>query len=157
MPVEEKDNKPISIIITTLVGYIYTGEETILDLICKFVNNFQKYIEIDENGKHIIRNPINEEENFADKWEIYPERKDAFYSWVKDLKRDLITNNFMIFDDLVEKGNHLKNIFGTAVIESVFEKRANAMGKKYIETENIATLTRDETKTEVRKHNFYGN
>ena len=148
LPEEEKDKKPISIIITTLVGYMYTGEETILDLICKFVNNFQKYI---------IRNPINKDENFADKWEIYPERKDAFYSWVEGLKKDLITNNFMIFEDLVDKGNHLKKVFGTAVIESVFEKRANAMSKKYIKTENVATLTSDETKTEVRKHNFYGN
>lgn len=157
LPKEEKDKKPISIIITTLVGYMYTGEETILDLICKFVNNFQSYIEIDENGKYIIRNPINKDENFADKWEIYPERKDAFYTWVEDLKKDLITNNFMIFEDLVDKGEHLKKVFGAAVIESVFEKKANAMSKKYIKTENIATLTSEETKTEVRKHNFYGN
>lgn len=154
---EEKDNKPISIIITTLVGYLYTGDETILDLICKFVNDFHEYVEIDENGKYIIRNPINEEENFADKWAIYPQRKEAFYSWVEDLKKDLITNNFMIFDDLVDKGNHLKSIFGASVIESVFEKRAKTMGKKYIKTESIATLTNNETKTAVRKHNFYGN
>lgn len=154
---EEKDNKPISIIITTLVGYLYTGDETILDLICKFVNDFHEYVEVDENGKYIIRNPINEEENFADKWAIYPQRKEAFYSWVEDLKKDLITNNFMIFDDLVDKGNHLKSIFGASVIESVFEKRAKTMGKKYIKTESIATLTNNETKTAVRKHNFYGN
>lgn len=154
---EEKDNKPISIIITTLVGYLYTGDETILDLICKFVNDFHEYVEIDENGKYIIRNPINEEENFADKWAIYPQRKEAFYSWVEDLKKDLITNNFMIFDDLVDKGTHLKSIFGASVIESVFEKRAKTMGKKYIKTESIATLTNNETKTAVRKHNFYGN
>ena len=154
---EEKDNKPISIIITTLVGYLYTGDETILDLICKFVNDFHEYVEIDENGKYIIRNTINEEENFADKWAIYPQRKEAFYSWVEDLKKDLITNNFMIFDDLVDKGNHLKSIFGASVIESVFEKRAKTMGKKYIKTESIATLTNNETKTAVRKHNFYGN
>lgn len=154
---EEKDNKPISIIITTLVGYLYTGDETILDLICKFVNDFHEYVEIDENGKYIIRNPINEEENFADKWAIYPQRKEVFYSWVEDLKKDLITNNFMIFDDLVDKGNHLKSIFGASVIESVFEKRAKTMGKKYIKTESIATLTNNETKTAVRKHNFYGN
>ena len=154
---EEKDNKPISIIITTLVGYLYNGDETILDLICKFVNDFHEYVEIDENGKYIIRNPINEEENFADKWAIYPQRKEAFYSWVEDLKKDLITNNFMIFDDLVDKGNHLKSIFGASVIESVFEKRAKTMGKKYIKTESIATLTNNETKTAVRKHNFYGN
>lgn len=154
---EEKDNKPISIIITTLVGYLYTGNENILDLICKFVNDFHKYIEIDENGKYIIRNPINEEENFADKWAIYPQRKDAFYSWVEDLKKDLITNNFMLFDDLIDKGNYLKSIFGISAVESVFEKRAKTMDKKYIKTESIATLTNNQTKTEVRKHNFYGN
>lgn len=154
---EEKDNKPISIIITTLVGYLYTGNENILDLIYKFVNDFYKYIEIDENGKYIIRNPVNVEENFADKWAIYPQRKDAFYSWVEDLKKDLITNNFTMFEDLIDKGNYLKSIFGISVVESVFEKRAKTMDKKYIKTESIATLTNNQTKTEVREHNFYGN
>ena len=62
MSEEEKENKPISIIITTLVGYIYTGEETILDLICKFVNNFQKYIEEDENGNDVLLVVDNDDE-----------------------------------------------------------------------------------------------
>lgn len=153
---EERENKPISIIITTLVGLIYTGEESILDLIIKFTTNFENYIEIDGDGNYIIKNPVNNKENFADKWNLYPKRKEAFYTWMKELKHDLITNNFMIFDDLPEKANYLKTIFGNEVINSVFEKRNDKLTNKYIKHDEIATLTSNTTDIKIKPHTFYG-
>ena len=153
---EERENKPISIIITTLVGKMYTGEENIVQLIMKFVNDYDKYIEIDSYGNYVIKNPVNEKENFADKWIIYPERKRAFFDWVRTLKYDLITNNFMCFDDVLDKNIHLKDIFGESVINSVFEKRSSAGLNKYIDRNGIATLTSHKTDTKIKEHNFYG-
>lgn len=153
---KEKENKPISVIITTLVGKMYTGKETIVDLITKFCCSFEDYVEKDKNGNYIITNPVNEKENFADKWILYPERKDAFFNWVKDLKEDLITNNFMIFEDITDKANHLKKILGEATISKVFEKRAKIKEKKYIDRKEIATLTTKKTDTEVKEHTFFG-
>ena len=153
---KERDCKPISIIITTLVGRMYTGNETIVELICKFCNDFEKYIEIDSNGNYKIANPINSNENFADKWNIYPERREAFYKWVSCLRNDLVTNNFMIFDDIIQKSEYLKKLFGNKIVEKVFENSFITFEDKYIERNGIATLTSNKTDLKIRKHTFYG-
>ncbi len=154
---EERENKPISIIITTLVGKMYTGDETIVDLILRFTSDYKNYMELDSNGNYIIKNPVNEEENFADKWIIYPKRKEAFFEWISNLRNDLIVNNFMLKDGLIEKGTYLKEVFGEKTISNVFEKRANNNSKSYINTNGIATLTTSETNIEVKEHTFFGN
>lgn len=156
IPEAERENKPISIIITTLVGKMYTGNETILDLIEKFVCNYNNYITVDSKGYYVIENPINSEENFADKWNIYPERKDAFYKWIEELKYDLITNNFMLFDDLIDKSKALKKVFGESLVKSVFEKQTLSNNKKYIKNNDVATLIIKETNIPVKEHTFYG-
>ncbi len=153
---EEKECKPISIIITTLVGKMYSGNESILDLIDKFCTSYEEYIEIDSNGNYVIPNPVNKNENFADKWKIYPERQEAFFNWVENLKYDLITNNFMIFDDITEKTNYLKKVFGNKTITNVFEKRNSSMSERYIDRKNIATITANKTDTKVKEHTFFG-
>ena len=153
---EERECKPISIIITTLVGKMYSGNESILDLIDKFCTSYEEYIEIDSNGNYVIPNPVNKNENFADKWKIYPERQEAFFNWVENLKYDLITNNFMIFDDITEKTNYLKKVFGNKTITNVFEKRNSSMSERYIDRKNIATITANKTDTKVKEHTFFG-
>lgn len=153
---EERDCKPISIIITTLVGKMYSGTEDIVDLITKFCTSYESYIEQDSNGNYIISNPVNNSENFADKWNIYPDRRKAFFKWVTDLRYDLITNNFMIFDDITEKTEHLKKVFGNTVISNVFENRNSVVGERYIDKKGIATLTTNKTDTKVKDHTFFG-
>ena len=153
---KERDSKPISIIITTLVGKMYTGNESIVDLITKFCTSYEKYIEKDSNGNYVILNPVNPNENFADKWNIYPERKEAFFRWVKNLNHDLITNNFMIFEDIIEKTDYLKKVFGNKVITDAFEKRNSMMSEKYIDRKSVATLTTSITDTKIKDHTFFG-
>lgn len=153
---EERECKPISIIITTLVGKMYSGNESILDLIDKFCTSYEEYIEIDSNGNYVIPNPVNKNENFADKWKIYPERQEAFFNWVENLEYDLITNNFIIFDDITEKTNYLKKVFGNKTITNVFEKRNSSMSERYIDRKNIATITANKTDTKVKEHTFFG-
>lgn len=153
---EERECKPISIIITTLVGKMYSGNESIVDLIDKFCTSYEEYIEIDSNGNYVIPNPVNKNENFADKWKIYPKRQEAFFNWVENLKYDLITNNFMIFDDITEKTNYLKKVFGNKTIANVFEKRNSFMSERYIDRKNIATITANKTDAKVKEHTFFG-
>ncbi len=153
---EERDNKPISIIITTLLGKMYTGQEDIVGLILKFVNEHEYYMEKDEDGNYFISNPVNSEENFADKWKQYPVRKEAFFDWVKELKNDLLENNFLCLNEFESKANHLKEIFGESVVNSVYEKRIIDKDNMYVKRDDVATLTNKITTTKVKEHNFYG-
>lgn len=88
-----KDDKPISIIITTLAAKAYNRQTSIIDGLLHVVNNIDKYIEErrDANGKVIkwISNPVNPEENFADKWPANPQKQKNFYDWLSKLKADI--------------------------------------------------------------------
>ena len=75
--------KPISIIITTLIAKCYDGETKIYDFICKALNDMVKHISKGSKGEYIIKNPVMNSENFADKWQGNPAKAQAFWRWQK--------------------------------------------------------------------------
>lgn len=85
----DTDDKPISIIITTLAARAYNGEADIHDALINVVFAMESYIDRDDDGNSVILNPVNEEENFADKWPSHPKRKENFFKWLAQLKTDL--------------------------------------------------------------------
>lgn len=117
---KDPDNKPISIIITTLAGQIYSGEDTILDTLLGFVDNVEGYLcTTMKEGHYSIPNPSFPEEDFADKWKKYPERQKAFFVWIRQLKDDLNLQNLMA-RDRVAMGKEVKKAFGEKSGNKVF-------------------------------------
>jgi phage terminase large subunit GpA-like protein len=84
---KDPSNKPISIIISTLAAHAYQGEETIGYALLSIVSRMENAIDHD-GQKYVVKNPTNALENFADKWEDYPERAEAFFSWLKKARGD---------------------------------------------------------------------
>lgn len=100
---------PISIIITTLAAQFYQNERDIYAALSGIVTKLHAHAALVENGtvdpsfssgspikrtsdgKWYIGNPINPEENFADRWhEDNHARARAFFFWVGTLREDLI-------------------------------------------------------------------
>jgi len=161
---DNTNSKPISIIITTLVAQVYTGNENIFELINKFSNEYMNYIKVDENGDYRILNPINEKENFADKWKIYPERKKAFFNWIDSVKSDLVTQMILEETTISQKFEVLTNRLGKNTINNVIERDAfmkvknRESGNLFISNNsNIAGFSNEKTDVKVREHTFYGN
>lgn len=75
------DDKPISVIITTLAGHAYLNQADLFETISALILDMPKYIQV-RNGVHWIPNPVNPDENFADKWEAHPRRREAFIRWI---------------------------------------------------------------------------
>jgi hypothetical protein len=85
---DDKTNRsPISIIITTLAGHSYQGEEQIADALFSILSNMDKFV-LWDGQKCVIPNPSDPSENFADKWEEFPERQDAFFQWLGQARQD---------------------------------------------------------------------
>lgn len=114
---DDQDDKPISIIITTLAAHAYRNENNIVDALTNIINQIPNYINNQEGNIIWIPNPVNPLENFADKWEKHPQRKDKFYQWLitvkKDIERALIVTNDQ---DLIE---NLGLCFGDKIIKSI--------------------------------------
>lgn len=161
--VKFKDNpeeKPISIILTTILTKVYTGNETVYELIEKFANEYMLYLEKDSNGKIKIPNPVNENENFADKWEAHPEREKAFFKFMLELQEDLLANKFLTEGDFITQSDWYKKLFGEKAVKRVYERIGNDMrverenSNAYIT--NKGNVTNKKTDNNIRKHYFFG-
>jgi hypothetical protein len=88
------EDKPISVIITTLAAKSYRKETDIIDALINVIEQMPIHIEERysyEHGRKIkwIGNPVNNEENFADKWTDEPQREKNFYKWIEQVKQDV--------------------------------------------------------------------
>lgn len=84
---DNPDDKPISIIITTLAAHAYSQEETLEEALLSILQNLDRHIEL-RGDVFWVQNPADPDENFADKWPSHPERKDAFFEWLEKARHD---------------------------------------------------------------------
>lgn len=123
---------PISIIITTLAAKLYQNESDVFTTLKGIITRLSKYSELMNNigvnrsltlgdfitrspdGKWYIGNPVNNEENFADRWhEDNHARAHAFFNWVKSLNEDFIEILSEAEPEVFRR--HLPNILGPSV------------------------------------------
>jgi hypothetical protein len=81
---DDLDNRPPSVLVTTLAARAYAGERDLFAAARAVLAGMGNHIE-NRNGRWWVPNPAHEEENFADKWNEYPERREAFIAWHHDL------------------------------------------------------------------------
>jgi hypothetical protein len=81
--------RPSSIILTTLAARAYGQQQDLLDTLYAVVRGMPTQIERDADGFPVVPNPTNPDENFAEKWREYPERMEAFGSWLAKVNRDV--------------------------------------------------------------------
>jgi hypothetical protein len=109
----DKDDKPVSMIITTLAAHAYNNEADLYDAMISIVNGMAHYI-LDKGGVSWVPNPVNPEENFADKWKEHPEREIKLRRWIKQVKTDLeAACQCRYFEDMLDK---LKPRFGDRLV-----------------------------------------
>jgi hypothetical protein len=86
----EPENRPISIILTTLAAHAYEQQTTIGTALAAILSGMDVHIR-SRGSVTWVENPSDPRENFADKWEDHPEREKAFYRWLADARRDFAT------------------------------------------------------------------
>jgi hypothetical protein len=116
-----KDDKPISIIITTLAGHAYQNEADLFDAFFSIINGMTDPKNIKgQYGKYYIPNPTNPDENFADKWNEDENLPKAFLTWLGQLKTDV--ENAIEQSDSAGLKAALGPIFGTGVVGIAVER-----------------------------------
>ena len=152
------ESKPISIIITTLAVRAYNKETDVLDALVNVVNSMERYIEHEPNTDLcIVRNPVNPDENFADKWVETPQKQLNFFAWLKQVKQDV--------EQIIEKRGGLQLIaesmnkpFGRDVVQRTFSAIADNQRKNRDNNTLRATITGTLgiVGTVVKAHTFHG-
>ncbi len=156
------ENKPISIIITTLAAKSYNKETNIIDALFNIMDQLPHHIEerySSEHGKLIkwISNPVNDQENFADKWVDEPVKEENFYKWMRQVKMDI--ENALGKRGLQFIQESLEKPFGKIAITETFSSYGENLLKKR-ESGNLkmaaGTGMLGSVGSTIKGHNFHG-
>lgn len=155
------DDRPISVIITTLAAKSYLGEADLYSTLDNLVNNMYKHLEQRVVGNKIeywVENPINPDENFADKWNETDRKKELFTQWLVDVRVDVI--------DVLQQQNRpkilkeLKSSFGDRTVNEATIRLGDDMRGQRESGDmmfNTASGILGSTGTiQVKPHQFYG-
>lgn len=83
------EDRPVSIIITTLAALAYQNQENVYDALVDIVRDMPRFIG-KRNGLWWLANPVDAKENFADKWNEYPKRLELFQRWLQRARDDFL-------------------------------------------------------------------
>lgn len=109
------EDKPISIIVTTLAAKAYSNEDNIVNALKNILLKMPIYLE-KKNGVTWVSNPVNPNENFADRWEDNPIKETNFREWLIKAKTDLvdIVGNMAVN----EAGSFLGQVLGNRLVNT---------------------------------------
>ena len=106
-----------------------------------------------------IENPVNPEENFADKWKEHPQRQTNFYNWLETVRRDVSLI-------IQQRGLHviaesMHRPFGKQVVMRAFTSMAEtAKSQREVGNMKMATgsgILGTAGSVTAKAHNFHGN
>lgn len=118
------DDKPISVIITTLAARAYNNEADLFDALLSVVPHMRDFIE-NRSGTLWISNPVNPVENFADKWVKCSRKRELFFEWLGAIERE---HKELLTDRGFEKvGMYLAESYGKRDATAAFEKYAKRL------------------------------
>lgn len=162
------EDRPISIILTTLGSKAYRGESNVYRAVARIITDMAANISLDLEGVYTIENPAlkTEKENFAEKWNECPRKAAAFYSWLEQAKIDLVRKPLEIKGKAL--GDFLGSILGDKPSKEAYrlmlerQTAARDMGNLSVNS-SLGLFTLDPigyavpTKAiTVPKHTFYG-
>ncbi len=109
------DEKPISIIITTLAARSYSNESSLSDALRNILTNMDQHIEL-RSGESWVVNPVNETENFADKWKDEDRKRQAFEKWLSEARKDF--SLYLYGNSFGEMPESIRNRLGPKVVDA---------------------------------------
>lgn len=149
---DDKENRPISAIITTIAAGIAQGLPYNLspfELLGKIAETLKIYAKLDtmeqirftqqyaslnlirrDNGQWRLLNPVNPDDNLLDSWNTSTGRGKAFFKWISEVVKDFET--FSSATDM-EYYAAAKTVFGCDLVEntSAFAKYKDTASKTY--------------------------
>ncbi|WP_428339117.1 nucleotidyltransferase domain-containing protein [Mycobacterium sp.] len=156
---EDRDNRPPSILVTTLAAKAYRGETDLFTATRHVLAGMNRHIE-NRRGVDWVANPAHEGENFVDKWKEYPERRKAYHAWHRDLSETLDEALSLRGKGLHSVASRLAASFGAEPIRQSTLKYGERMrehtGSGSLRLSRSGLLSPSATGIAVPRHNFYG-
>jgi hypothetical protein len=159
---DQLDQRPASIIITTLAAHAYRGGGDLYEVLDDITDRMPGFVQHDGRG-YVVANPVEPKENFADRWNGKPERAVAFFRWIEQAKAD--------FDGLSRVGGGLNTVIrkmAEVLGEGPARNASQGMSRGIVETRRQGQLSYKAgtgilvgasaagTRRVTRDHDFHG-
>lgn len=155
---DEDGLAPSSIVLTTLAGHLYKGEDHPTDALVTILDGIRDWSQVE---KIRLRNPSNEEEWITDRWDKRPEMYEAFLVAIEDFRQR--------WHHLVERGRYpsfveelkalFENVPVTRAVKKFAEGRAGGRrnGSLLMERATGVIMTKSASQSvRVKDHTFFG-
>ena len=166
---ENADDKPSSIIITTLCAMAYEDfrgkyeKDNIYLTIVNMLEKFPHYVKKNSEGEYYLENPSNPKENFLKKWCDNSELVVAFEQWISKARTDIIYNPESFIEDEPQKlRKSLYESFGKRDADIALENYGKQIAEyaqngqlKYDKDSANVVLNENEGKP-YSKHTYFG-
>lgn len=147
--------KPPSILVTTLGTRAYDGGGELFDVLSGIADRMGSFV-TEKDGVKWVANPVEQDENFADKWQEDARLEPEFWAWLAQLRHDLAE-----LDDAPDDPsgaatlNRLARLIGTDVVSKALGPAARGVrlgefaassadpGESFIEDRFTMNLTDD--------------
>jgi hypothetical protein len=151
--IEMQDLAPVSIVLTTLAGRHYQGEESVEEAVTGILDGILRDIARCVPGQRlVVLNPANLEEDLSERWNELRSYK-AFIEGIKQLQCDWqVLCSTSGIDNICTM---LKTLFGEQPTNEVFAERARRFESNR-KLGNAAVIT-GAGSIAVRPHTFFGN
>lgn len=130
----DESTKPSSILVTTLAALSYGNQSSVLDALVDISERMPGFLE-KRRGTWWLPNPVDAQENFADKWNDAPSCSEAFQLWISRLQADVHT--LVALPSLDEAVRFLASILGEAPIRTA----ASQLGIEVASTEPVILVS----------------
>jgi hypothetical protein len=156
------DLRPASIIITTLAAHAYRAGGDLYEVLDDITDRMPAFVS-NEGHRYVIANPVEPEENFADRWHGNPQKAAAFFQWIEQARAD--------FDSLARTGSgvdtvisKLASVFGDrpakeasrSFARGVVDSRRQGQLGYSVGTGALAAASTAGTRRITRDHDFHG-
>lgn len=157
MFMDDSEDIPVSIIISTLAAQAYNNEVDMYDTLFSLVRGMPTYIN-SRNGVLWVQNPVNPKENFADKWSEHPKRAVKFRKWLLQVEEDITTA--FEYQGINKIADAMKPTFGERSVSDAMTSFSDEIKKQrqcgHLKMATGTGLLGGSGQTNVRDHTFYG-
>lgn len=149
-----------SIVLTTIAGELYQNQESIFETIDTIISQIKNKVNVSRTQRIKVLNPVNEEEDFTDKWEREPQYYSEFIrfseslyeSWQR-LKQD---------NGIIEESNILKGVIGEKLFSDSIREQTmitedyRQKGKVFSSSAGVTLGSKKQADNPIKKNTFFG-
>lgn len=157
---KDPEHATSSIVLTTLAGELYQNQESIFETINSIISQIHSKVNLSKSERIKVLNPVDNDEDFTDKWDREPKYYTEFIRFVDSLYKNW--QKLKEDNGIVEESNILKSVVGESIYSDSLNQQTlltedyRRKGKVFTSSVTGAIGSKVVSDKPVKKNTFFG-